>query len=135
MSGEINASASCILGCTELSLFVKQEIFSVSLIEAALNSMSPNKVSREKLKTLTDLPNIGKAGAKDLNILGIYEPDQLIGKCPYEMYYSLCDITGANHDPCVLDVFISITRFMDGENPRPWWAFTQERKDYLGGRK
>ena len=96
-----------------------------------LASMNPNKVTRENLKTLTDLPNIGKAGEKDLNLLGIHQPEQLVGKCPYEMYYSLCFATGESHDPCVIDVFISITRFMKGENPLPWWKYTQERKNYL----
>jgi Pathogenicity locus len=28
----------------------------------------------------------------------------------------------------VLDVFISVTRFMGGEAPLPWWCFTAERK-------
>jgi len=93
--------------------------------------MNPNKVSRGNLRELTDLPNIGKAGAKDLNLLGILQPEQLIGKCPYEMYYALCLKTGVIHDPCVIDVFISITRFINGENPLPWWEYTQERKDYL----
>ena len=36
------------------------------------------------------------------------------------------------HDPCVLDVFMSITRFMDGDPPRPWWDYTAERKALLG---
>ena len=96
--------------------------------------MNPNKVNRENLKNLTDLPNIGKAGAKDLILLGINHPEQLIGKCPYEMYSSLCNITGFTHDPCVIDVFISITRFISGGNPKPWWAYTEERKNYQAAR-
>jgi hypothetical protein len=32
----------------------------------------------------------------------------------------------------VLDVFISITRFVDGEAPRAWWDYTAERKR-MGG--
>jgi hypothetical protein len=94
--------------------------------------MNPNKVTREHLSKLTDLPNIGRAGEKDLHVLGIFEPAQLVGKCPYEMYYSLCFTTGVKHDPCVIDVFISITRFMQGEKPRPWWEYTQERKNHIG---
>jgi len=43
----------------------------------------------------------------------------------------LCGKTGVRHDPCVIDVFMSITRFMDGEEPRPWWAYTDERKRVL----
>ena len=36
--------------------------------------------------------------------------------------------TWLRQDPCVLDTFISITRFMDGDEARPWWAYTAERK-------
>ena len=35
------------------------------------------------------------------------------------------------HDPCVIDVFLSIVRFMQGEAPRPWWDFSKERKATL----
>ncbi|MGH8060471.1 MAG: helix-hairpin-helix domain-containing protein [Pseudoxanthomonas sp.] len=28
----------------------------------------------------------------------------------------------------MLDTFISVVRFMDGEPPRPWWHYTTERK-------
>ena len=41
-------------------------------------------------------------------------------------------MTGVRHDPCVLDVFMSITRFMDGEAPRAWWDYTPERKRMQG---
>jgi hypothetical protein len=77
---------------------------------------------------LTDLPNIGKACAEDLHLLGIFLPVQLIGKNPYELFESLCEKTGVRIDPCMLDTFISITRFMDGEAPQPWWTYTEERK-------
>lgn len=66
--------------------------------------------------------------AADLCLLGIHEPALLVGKCPFEMYESLCSVTGSYQDPCVLDVFISITRFMAGEPPRAWWEYTEERK-------
>lgn len=98
--------------------------------------MSPSKVERNRVNQLTDLPNIGKAGAHDLLLLGVHEPNQLIGMCPFEMYNRLCAMTVTRHDPCVIDVFISVTRFMNGEAPRPWWAFTEERKQLLRkGRK
>jgi hypothetical protein len=42
--------------------------------------------------------------------------------------------TGVRHDPCVLDVFMSITRFMDGEDPKAWWDYTPERKRMQGDR-
>lgn len=90
--------------------------------------MNPSKVERSKVRLLTDLPNIGKAMAADLRLLGIQEPRHLVGRSPFEMYESLCSVTGIYQDPCVIDVFISITRFMSGEAPRPWWDFTEERK-------
>lgn len=94
--------------------------------------MNPGKVQRENVRRLTDLPNIGPAGAADLRLLGIEEPGQLVGRCPFEMYETLCEKTGARHDPCVIDVFLSITRFMNGDAPRPWWEYTPERKRHPG---
>ena len=93
--------------------------------------MNPSKVSRDKLQRLTDLPNIGKAGEEDLNVLGINKAEDLIGRCPYEMHASLCERTGVRHDVCVIDVFISIIKFMEGDEPKPWWKYTEERKAHL----
>ena len=90
--------------------------------------MNPAKVDRSCLKKLTDLPNIGKTMAEDLALLGINIPDDLIGKDPFALYQQLCTITNAHHDPCVLDVFMSITDFMSGRPARPWWEFTPQRK-------
>ena len=90
--------------------------------------MNPEKVERQNVQKLTDLPNIGKASAADLVLLGIEQPADLLGQDPYAMYYRLCEITGQRHDPCVIDVFISITRFINGDEPRPWWHYTAERK-------
>ena len=90
--------------------------------------MNPDKVNRAKLSKLTDLPNIGKAGAADLALLGIHQPADLIGRDPYQMYQQLCQLTAQRHDPCVIDVFISIARFMQGEAPQVWWVYSAERK-------
>lgn len=90
--------------------------------------MNPSKVVRENVSKLTDLPNIGKAGAADLKLLGIENPDDLVGQDPYEMYERLCTITSSRHDPCVIDVFISVTRFINGDEPKSWWGYTAERK-------
>lgn len=95
--------------------------------------MNPSKVDRTRVRKLTDLPNIGPAAKKDLELLGIRRPEDLLGKCPLEMFYELCDRTDSCHDPCVIDVFMSVTRFMAGEPPRPWWTFTEERKAALKG--
>lgn len=94
--------------------------------------MNPAKVDRNQLEKLTDLPNIGPAIAADLRLLGIGKPGDLAGQSPLELYHMLSSIKGMRQDPCVLDVFISITRFMNGEDPRPWWHYTAERKRMSG---
>lgn len=99
----------------------------------ALAVMSPHKVDRARVKQLTDLPNVGKAAADDLRLLGYHSPEQLADECPFEMYEQLCQKTGRRHDPCVIDVFMSVTHFMKGEPPRPWWEFTETRKKVLTG--
>lgn len=93
--------------------------------------MHPQKVQREQVLELEDLPNIGKAMATDLRCIGIRSPLQLVGQDPFSLYEALCKRTGVRHDPCVIDVFISIVHFMDGGDALPWWSFTQARKLYL----
>lgn len=90
--------------------------------------MNPKKVRRDQVRKLEDLPNIGKAMADDLRLIGIRTPEQLAGRDAFEMYEALCRKTGAHHDPCVLDVFRSVVHFMDGGEALSWWAFTAERK-------
>jgi hypothetical protein len=79
---------------------------------------------------LTDLPNIGKAMAADLLLLGINHPRELRGKDAYQLYDELCRITGKKHDPCVIDVFLSVVDFMAGGDAQPWWKYTAERKEH-----
>ena len=93
--------------------------------------MNPAKVVREAVVLLTDLPNVGKSLAADLQLIGVQTPAQLRGRDPYVMYDALCEKTGERHDPCVIDVFISVTRFMNGEPAAAWWQFTGERKRTL----
>jgi len=90
--------------------------------------VNPAKVQRDRLLALTDLPNIGPAMARDLRLLGFEHPGQLAGQDPQALYDRLCELTGARQDPCVLDVLVSVTRFIDGDEPRPWWFYTPERK-------
>lgn len=97
--------------------------------------MNPLKVDRTRLHKLTDLPNVGKASAHDLELLGIRVPAQLVGRDPYALYDELCEKTHAVHDPCVMDLFLSITRFMQGDDPKPWWAYTEERKREMESRR
>jgi hypothetical protein len=83
---------------------------------------------------LEDLPNVGKAIAADFRALGIRRPAQLKGRNPYALYDRLNRVTGVRHDPCLLDTFIAVVRFVDGAPARPWWAYTAERKRTLAVR-
>lgn len=94
--------------------------------------MNPSKVIRERVRRFTDLPNIGPAMARDFELLGLKEPAQLAGADPFELYLALCAATGARQDPCVLDVFMSVTDFLAGGLPAPWWDFTELRKRQYG---
>jgi len=96
--------------------------------------MNPAKADRTRVRSLTDLPNIGKACADDLRRLGITTPEQLRLADPYALYEELCIVQQQRVDPCMLDVFISVTRFMAGDNAQPWWAYTAERKAALAER-
>ena len=94
--------------------------------------MHPDKVDRAQITHLTDLPNVGKATARDLELIGINAPADLAGKDPLQLYQALCHKTGTRQDPCVLDVFMSLTHFMAGGPPQPWWTWTEERKQRHG---
>jgi hypothetical protein len=86
-------------------------------------------MSRNEIRNFQDIPNVGKAIERNFILLGIKEPDELIGRDPYKMYSDLCNATGKRHDPCVIDVFISAVRYMEGGPPKKWWEFTKERKE------
>ena len=80
-------------------------------------------------------PTVGPSLARDLKLIGINTPAQLKGRDPYALFEALCAATQQLHDPCVIDVFISVTRFMNGEPPAVWWQFTEERKKTLLARR
>ena len=90
--------------------------------------MNPSRVRRDRLDELTDLPNVGPRIAACLLRTGIDRPADLAGRDAFDLYRQLCASEGGRLDPCVLDVCLSITRFLDGEAPRPWWRYTAERK-------
>ncbi len=90
--------------------------------------MHPDKVQRGKIKSLTDLPNVGPATAADLRLLGIVKAEQLAGRDAHTLYRQLCDITQVRHDPCVLDVFLALVDFANGAPARAWWHYTAQRK-------
>src|SRR5215471_10474093 len=94
----------------------------------------PRASLRRELARLEEIPNVGPAVAADLRRLGITSPGELLGRDPYAMYDDLCRITGQRHDPCLLDTFIAVVRFMAGGPKRPWWKYTAERKRELAAR-
>jgi len=89
----------------------------------------PKTVRRDS--TLEDLPNVGPAVAADFRRVGIRAPQDLRSRDPYALYDRLNRVTGARHDPCVLDTFISAVRYVEGAPARPWWKYTAERKRAL----
>ena len=93
--------------------------------------MKPEKANHDHIRKLTDLPNIGRATVKDLHAIGINTPEELKGHDPFALFDTLCATTGKKHDPCTLDILISAIRFLDGEDARPWWAYSDERKARL----
>ncbi len=106
------------------------EINEVSPLSHSPTSKMKNP-NRQTVTELTDLPNIGKAIAGDLRLVGIIHPQDLIGKNAYQLHDDLCRVTGEKHDPCVIDVFLAVIDFMEGSKPVPWWKFTAERKRHL----
>jgi hypothetical protein len=88
----------------------------------------PKATQASQVRTFTDIPNIGKAMAGDFPMIGIARPEEIAGQDPYDMYERLCSATNTRQDPCVLDVFIAVVRFMEGGPVLPWWHYTEERK-------
>ncbi len=86
---------------------------------------------RKTVSQLEELPNIGKAIGKDLRLIGIEHPQELIGKSALQLYSLLCNKKGQRIDHCVIDVFMSAIHYMEGGESQPWWAFTQTRKRIL----
>lgn len=86
------------------------------------------RTGRESLTRLEQIRNVGPSLAADLRLVGVRRPADLRGRDPYALYDALCAATGERQDPCVLDVFISAVRFMEGAPARPWCYYTKERK-------
>jgi hypothetical protein len=63
---------------------------------------------RKTVSRLDALPNIGSAIAKDLELIGIEHPRQLVGQNPFELYDRLCKTTGTRIDHCVVDAMLDL---------------------------
>lgn len=89
---------------------------------------------RSSFTALEQLPNVGPAVAGYLRRAGVNQPADLVGKDPYAVFDVVCRATGQRLDPCLLDTIIAAVRFMGGEEAKPWWAYTAERKRELARR-
>jgi len=85
-------------------------------------------VSRNEVVFFQDIPNVGKVMERDLRLLGFTSLEELCGKDPYFLYQTLERLTLSKQDPCVLDTYIAVCDFMNRSTPRPWFAYTEERK-------
>ncbi len=79
-------------------------------------------------KKLTDIPNVGKIIAVDLELIGIKKPLDLKGKDAFRLYNKMCKVLDQKIDPCMIDVLMSAVDFANGGDARKWWHFTKERK-------
>jgi len=84
-----------------------------------------------KAKKLTDLPNIGKATAADLEAIGIHSPSQLADRDPLAIFLELAGVMGRRHDPCVFYTLLAVREFLDGGPALPWWTFAPEGRKRL----
>ena len=87
--------------------------------------------SRRDIVSLREIPNVGPATVRYLNLVGISTPFELIGQDPIALYSELCSVTEKRFDPCLADVFMSAVKFMEGEPAREWWYYTDLRKRIL----
>jgi len=75
-----------------------------------------------------DWPNVGKATAEDLELLGVKTLEDLKSKNADELYKALNVAKGTRCDPCCWDVFASLVHYAKTGERRKWWEFTPERK-------
>jgi len=88
--------------------------------------------------TLSDLANVGPATLGDFKLLGIQRVAQLAKLQPsdaFVLWRKLGRLTGGLHDPCVIDVFMSVISQAHGKKPCPWWHFTKQRKAMMAALK
>lgn len=90
-------------------------------------------------RRLANLTSIGPATLRDLESLGIRSVEELATHEPEELYWRLCALTGARHDPCCEDVFAAaIAQARDPDLPpeqRRWWYWSRVRKARHGARQ
>jgi len=87
-------------------------------------------VSKKKSKNeLLALMNVGPRVLNDLKILGIEKIAHLKNETPDNLFEKLQILTNKKHDPCMWDVFAAIIHEAQTGEKRPWWSWSQIRKE------
>ena len=140
LSTHWNKCAPCVYACGVASIKKSKQVSAtprrarVSARGASITS-SITLFGKTTLKappiTLADMTNVGPATLGDLKLLGIQRVAQLAKLQPsdaFVLWRKLGRLTGGLHDPCVIDVFMSVISQAHGNTPCPWWHFTKQRK-------
>lgn len=79
---------------------------------------------------LQALPGVGPSISKELKDLGFFEPADLRGRNPEEMYADLCELRGERIDRCVLYVFRCAVHSASTDEVDPellkWWNWKDQ---------
>ncbi len=85
----------------------------------------------KKQNKLTLIPSVGISTARDLNMIGIKDIEDLKDRDPEKLYEKLCKVTGKKQDRCVLYVYRCAVYFADGGKNKEkfkWWSWKDEEK-------
>ena len=84
-----------------------------------------------KFQELTDIPGIGKAIAKDLEMAGIKKPGDLNGADPEKLYEKSNKAAGFRQDRCLLYAFRCAVYCVSAKKPvkekMKWWRWKDPR--------
>ncbi len=80
---------------------------------------------RSAIRSLCQIPSVGKAVAEDLWNLGIRSPEALKGADPEALYEQLCALQGMRIDRCMLYTFRCAVYYVSNSDHDPkllmWW--------------
>ena len=98
---------------------------STNLKKMTANLMVEDATKQATLKSLRQIPGVGKSIANDLWNLGFRSVQELKNKDAEEMYLQLCAQQGAHIDRCMLYVFRCAVYYASNENYDAellkWW--------------
>jgi hypothetical protein len=93
--------------------------------------MNPSAHVTTAPSDLQSLVNVGPAIARRFERIGITRRSQLAGRDPVALYELMCAAGGLREDPCVLDTLMSAVEQADGGPARPWWEYSEKRRQLL----